>query len=129
MPSANPFGDLASPVYTSDNPFGDLASPIGADDAKALAIHLKKEPLSRQRIPGVYDAQDPVPSVPWGPFTPGEVGGGMLQAGLDIGSALSRIIPLGATGDEFQRAAQNIDVSQQQAGEGMFGELVRGSVR
>ena len=53
----------------------------------------------------------------------------MLQAGLDIGSALSRIIPLGATGDEFQRAAQNIDVSQQQAGEGMFGELVRGSVR
>lgn len=114
----NPFGELASPVYVSDNPFGDLASPLGADQGEALGIQLKKNPLKRRRIPGIYDAeQGPVPSVKYGPFTPGMVGSGMLQSGLDIGSVLARAAPMGATGDEFQHAAQNIDAERQQAAE------------
>lgn len=132
----NPFGDLASPVYAGgfqssgkEPDFGELASPLGADEARAVEVNVAKNPRPKRFAPGTYDSSGPVPSALYGPFTPGPIGGGMLQAGQDIGSVLARVLPMGVSGDDFQHAAANLDAERQAAGEGMLGNLVRGGVR
>ncbi len=82
--------------------------------------------------PGVYPGEGPVPSVQWGPVTPGAVGGGMLGAGQRIGSLLARVPgaqSLGMpTSGEFHQARANLEADRQAAGESWHGSLVRGAV-
>jgi len=99
-----------------------------------------RDAFSRQKAqaaPGVYPAEGPVPSVDYSGIggtgilktEPSALGTGFLQARLDIGSAIARVLPIGATGDDFQHAAQDIDSERRQAGEGVVGNMVRGGAR
>ena len=104
--------------------------PPGGDPAVvAEKIRQAAKAAKKKLPPGVYDASGPVPSVEYGPFTPGAVGGGMLQAGMDIASVIGRVVPLGVSGDDLQHTSQNLDVERQAAGEGWLEGKVRGATR
>ncbi len=132
----NPTKIAADDPWAEFNPTNTLQrKPTIRDRALSKAIGAEKfneqyGQLGPQRnMPGVYSTSGPVPSVNQGYFKEGAVGSGMFQAGADIGSVISRVVPLGASGDAFQHAAADVDAARQAAGEGAVENFVRGGVR